>query len=432
MGLIYVLIGCIFLVNPSYTLIDVLPDFIGLIFIMYGISKVADLDEHMSVAMGKLKNAFWVALGKFIFLCMIGVFDSTMIITLSLAAGVLECIFLLPALLEMFGGIDYIAMQYSERYSPQKNDLKTLTAIFVILRAAGSFVPNMIAMLVETAGGDVTSRSIDAAQTSMVLNIAFAVATLAAGVVWLVEASKQIRALHSDKAFNEKLGERYKSEILENKEVMLRRKVGRFTLITSMGFIFFITFRIDSVFFMPEFLFGAAVLVALFFAKEYGKNKTTRNIVIAFIAVGAINYAVMMIYSIRYGDLIYPFGAEGFVPFYVAVTALSAATYALLIACSKQVNDVLRKMTRDSVGLKGVYTDERRRDIDSERAKEILRKLTASEVLTCVYAAIGVAVTVAMPFIEAIWLVKFVAGIILFVQFAVTAKEISNEASNAL
>jgi len=432
MGLICVFVGCIFLFNPSHTLIDILPDIFGVIFIMYGISKAADLDNHLSEAMRRLKYAFWVALGKFVCLCIIGVFDSTMIITLSLAFGVLECVFLIPALTEMFGGLEFIAMRHSEGYRPPENDIKTLTVLFIIIRAAGAFVPDMAAMLSETAGGSVTSDGVDAVRISAVLSVLFSAVTLAVGALWLFRVHSRVLALRRDAALIEKLTERYTAEILENSGVMLRRKVGRFTMITSAGLIFFITFRIESVFFMPEFLFGAAVITAMFFAKEYGTNKKARIIAAAFTAVGAANYAVMIVYSMRYGDLIYPFGVKGFTPFYAAVIALNAVTYALFAVCMRCVTGVLRKMTRDSVGIRGAYNDERRRDVDSERVRTILRKLTASDVLTYIYAATALVVTVTMPFVEAIWLIKFAAGIILFVQFAAVAKEISNEASNAL
>lgn len=432
MGLIYVFVGCIFLLNPSYTLIDVLPDAVGLIFIMYGISKLADLDPHMAEAMRKTRRAFYVALGKLVCMGLVGVFDSTMIITLSLAFGVLEFIFLVPAMTGIFGGIESVMMRSSEKYLPPERDVKTLTAVFLIIRAAGSFVPDMTAMLAETAGGDVTSSPTDAGRISLILNVLFAVITLAVGIVWIVGAAKAVRRFNADAEMNEFLKARYKSEILENGDVMLRRKVGRFTLITSLCCLIFITFRVNSLFFMPEFLFGAAALVALAFAKEYGLDKKTRAIAALFTAVGAADYAANIVYSLRYGDLIYPFGIDGFAPFYAAVIASSVAAYALFILLMRKLTAVLRRMTRDSVGLRGAYTDERRKDIDAERAKKISNKLTATDVIAYFYAAIGVAVKVLMPFAEAIWLVKFAAGIVLFVQFAAVTREISNEASNAL
>ncbi|MBO4428672.1 MAG: hypothetical protein J5832_01825 [Clostridia bacterium] len=432
MGLIYVFIGCIFLFNPSYTLIDVLPDAVGLIFIMYGISKLADLDPHAADAMRKTRYAFYVALGKLVCMGLIGVFDSTMIITLSFAAGVLECIFLVPAMTGIFGGIEAVMMRGSEKYLPPERDLKTLTAVFLIIRAAGSFVPDMAAMLAETAGGDVTSSPVDATQISLILNVVFAAATLALGIVWLVGAAKTVRRFNADAEMNDALKARYKREILENADVMLKRKVGRFTLITSAAGILFITFRLNSLFFMPEFLFGAAALAALAFAKEYGSDKKARALAVAFAAVGAGDYAFNVIYSLKYGDLIYPLGVDGFVPFYAAAIASAVATYALFALLMKRSTAILRRMARDSVGLRGAYNDERRKDIDGERVKKISNKLTATDVITYSYAAIGVAVKVLMPFAEAIWLVKFAAGIIFFVQFAAVTREISNEASNAL
>ena len=112
----------------------------------------------------------------------------------------------------------------------------------------------------------------------------FAAATLALGIVWLVGAAKTVRRFNADAEMNDALKARYKREILENADVMLKRKVGRFTLITSAAGILFITFRLNSLFFMPEFLFGAAALTALAFAKEYGSDKKARALAVAFAA----------------------------------------------------------------------------------------------------------------------------------------------------
>lgn len=40
----------IFLCNPLINVVDVLPDFIGLLMIMHGLSKVAEVTDHLGDA----------------------------------------------------------------------------------------------------------------------------------------------------------------------------------------------------------------------------------------------------------------------------------------------------------------------------------------------------------------------------------------------
>ena len=50
MGLQYLIIGCFFLLNPYFSIIDIIPDFIGCIFLMKGLSKVSKVSVSFEFA----------------------------------------------------------------------------------------------------------------------------------------------------------------------------------------------------------------------------------------------------------------------------------------------------------------------------------------------------------------------------------------------
>ena len=50
MNLGYLLLGLVFLFNPNINVIDVLPDVIGCLFILKGLSKLSDLNRHIASA----------------------------------------------------------------------------------------------------------------------------------------------------------------------------------------------------------------------------------------------------------------------------------------------------------------------------------------------------------------------------------------------
>ena len=79
MNLGYLLAGLIFLFNPNINVIDVLPDFIGCIFIVKGLSKLSDLDRRIASAKAKFRRLAWVALFKaFVSLFTSGLLDQAL------------------------------------------------------------------------------------------------------------------------------------------------------------------------------------------------------------------------------------------------------------------------------------------------------------------------------------------------------------------
>ena len=432
MGLIYILVGCVFLFVPTYNLINVPPDFIGVILVLYGTSKLADLNSHAAAGYAKLKSAAWVTLGKLVCTALFGVFDSTMRVTLALSFGVLECVFLVPALIELFEGIAALATGSVPIKENVSSGIKPLTAAFIILRAASAVIPDAAAMLYETSGGVVTSNAITPEMLRTVLLVFPLVITTAVGIFWLKYVFGLINPVRRDKEFVAALEKRYADEILSDNEKMTARRVGRFCMLMSAATIPLITLQIDGIYFMPEFAFGIVMLVANLITEKYAKNKKLTALLIAFTAVGAAEYAAVTVYSLNFGDAYMPLGEEGFIPLYASLVALAAAQFVLFAVCGRIAANILRKMTGDNVGLGGLCTDERRRDIDAERKKKIFVKIKIAEIVSYVYAAVGTLAVAAIPLVEAAWLARLGAGAILFAVTLWVTRTVSAEAQNAL
>ena len=77
MNIGYLIAGWIFLFNPTVNMIDVLPDVIGYILILKGLSKLADLDGKISAARQRFKAAVWISSGELFVMLLIPVFDAT-------------------------------------------------------------------------------------------------------------------------------------------------------------------------------------------------------------------------------------------------------------------------------------------------------------------------------------------------------------------
>ena len=102
LGIGKLIIAALFLFNPNLVIIDYLPDFIGYIFLLLGISQLADLNYHFEEAQNLFKRMFIVSLAQFISLFVVFGFlppreQSSSIMLVSFAFGALELILLIPA-----------------------------------------------------------------------------------------------------------------------------------------------------------------------------------------------------------------------------------------------------------------------------------------------------------------------------------------------
>lgn len=124
MNIGYLIAGCVFLLNPTVNLIDVLPDVVGYLLILKGIDKLSDLDGKLYSAKKKLKAAAWIAAVKFLVMFLTPVMDSTWYLLFAFCFGILEMIYGIPAFVELFGGISYLEMRYTNHKTRRTEDAK--------------------------------------------------------------------------------------------------------------------------------------------------------------------------------------------------------------------------------------------------------------------------------------------------------------------
>ena len=131
MNLSYLLWGLVFLFNPHINVIDVLPDVIGYLLILKGLSRLSDLNRDIASARAKFRRLSWVALFKLLLSFMtsgvlndalyelglsilVDLFDSTMVLVFVFAFGVMELMYLIPAFISLFEGISFLEIRNTD------------------------------------------------------------------------------------------------------------------------------------------------------------------------------------------------------------------------------------------------------------------------------------------------------------------------------
>ena len=110
----YILAGMIFLFNPHINIIDVLPDVIGYILILHGLSKLSDLERNLLSARDKFLKLAWLSAVKLSCLLILPIFDETLYLIFTFCFGLLEVIWLIPAFVDMFHGISFLESRYTK------------------------------------------------------------------------------------------------------------------------------------------------------------------------------------------------------------------------------------------------------------------------------------------------------------------------------
>lgn len=113
----YMIVGCIFLFNPFFNIVDILPDFIGYLFIMRALLELSDIDRNLRSARNKFKAAMWLSLAKFFLVFASMIFDSTLYLLFTFTFGLMECVYLIPAFIDLFYGISYLEGRYTDHKS---------------------------------------------------------------------------------------------------------------------------------------------------------------------------------------------------------------------------------------------------------------------------------------------------------------------------
>ena len=438
LGLSNLLIGLIFLINPYYGVIDVLPDFIGMILVYKSIVKLSDLDERLHDSKKNYLAALWVSVAMF-FAMGLGVFsggmDKTTTLTIMLAAHILYCILLIPAFKNLFNAMDYGNIRKDGKVDEKgsTSNLTITTSVFLVVRGICAFAPWLSALGQE-----------DELNSGSALDLFFiilaGVVTLIFGVIWFVSVRKYMKAFFKDRVLMDYFYERYQNEVANDKDLWFRRGITKFTLYSLIAYAFTLSFPIDGYYFVPGFVFSLFMYLAAKSILPYAENiKKFKTSLICFGVFSFARYAVMLFYSITYEFVSSPYNPKmsdttKFWIVYSVIVVLTVVSCVFMIMISKQHHTYRKTLIIQSVG-KAENDSSYRDEMDKARIKELNNKSVAVLVFQIIYAIGSVATTMMIPFGEISdafglqWLYRLLLLAGAMIGIYAVSLAISNEAS---
>lgn len=305
MGISYLIAGLTFFFLPNISIIDLLPDFIGCILIIKGLGKLSDLTPLLMNAKLAFIKAMYVNIAKFVLMFSVPYFGNTndmFLLIFSFVFLVLDLIYVFPAFKKLLDGFVYLGNRTnaSVLYKNQ-SELSTLTTIFLFVKSSLPVLADLSYISKPEYSNNISSGNEFYLSNYRLLLVSVNIlVTSIVGVVWLVYAVNYFKSIKKDKALIEYLKNEYKTKVLTNTGLFIRRNIkSAFIFILVGGFLMF-DLLVDSVNILPDFLGGLFILLAALTLKKHCKTRTLFVTSLFFTIVAIVSWGTLSYFAAKF------------------------------------------------------------------------------------------------------------------------------------
>jgi hypothetical protein len=290
LGISLMAVGAFFLFDPFISVVDLLPDALGYLFLWLGLYRLSDLDERIMEASKGLRYLALIGVVRVAALLLAFGFvsptEQPVFILLALfTLGVLDCIVLIPLWKNLCGGLTYLGSRNDAvtmfhrptvggRQS-SRNLLERYTAystVFFVLREVLAVLPEFTVLSHEKGGVelDEATRFYDFVGMYRLVG---GFLSLILGLVWLVWTLFVLRRLKSDIPFFERLAVKYRTEVLTRHELFAMRSVKLALGCLTAAAVCSLDLYLDGINMLPDGLAAIFLLLSILLLRQYtGKN----------------------------------------------------------------------------------------------------------------------------------------------------------------
>lgn len=310
----WILIGLAFFVNPNFSVLDVLPDFIGSAFLIAGFYRLAEIDDSAGKARKALMILALTDACKALSMILLTDPSGTvwpLIFTMCFSVG--EGALFAYAMWRLYQGITYQAMRRSaERLYTGFSSFVGMSVLVAVLKNLLAILPYLTSL--SSDYGTVSSSAASDAEISgflytvlMVFNL---VAVLSYGIGWWIYMLRYFRAVGNEGEFLESLENSYYEEVGSRNEKLTYRALKRAQLLFFLGVIFMFPLRFDGVDFLPDFLSGIMMCLGILILYPLYRKKC-RSALIAG-GIYTVLSAAEWIYTLIFNSEVYIGGNIGY------------------------------------------------------------------------------------------------------------------------
>ncbi len=256
MGFAWILSGLCFTFEPSFRLLDFFPDFLGMLLVIKGLSKLTKIDENLLDARKNATVLFWISLVKLVFCMWTNAGHEDYLLPFTFVFSVLEIIFMLSFFKNLYVGIEYTAQRCGgEKHLNKVSPAFSMAAIFTVVTRVLAFAPQIIQVLSQNDELDLTYRASRRLPLSFIepyVVLACFILSLVLGIVFLCITFGFFSGVSRDKVYVGKLREKYSGEYLADRDKVVSDTLKGVYPLLAAGIVFFLDFSVDAVGVIPN------------------------------------------------------------------------------------------------------------------------------------------------------------------------------------
>ncbi len=266
-------IGLFFLVNPTFSLFDLLPDFIGYMLVFAGIYELSALDDRLNMASKKLWYLALISALRLVAAVGTLGYDSSTVMMLTFVFSICEAVVITAFLSDWFGGFDYF-MQRFDGFSAMSVHANTafLTGIFFYTKIALGFIPEICAIFDLRSYFDIDEAPVWTALSSYkpYAMLLFGLIVFIMGIYWYINTLSYFKKMRSDTTLIENAGIRYSEIAGKGRMQETLYTIADYCVIG--GFVFTLDFTLNLVPVLPSGVSTLLFFIGVLLLKKHIKK----------------------------------------------------------------------------------------------------------------------------------------------------------------
>ncbi len=294
----YILAGLLFFVNPNILVVDILPDFIGTILILYGLAHAAEIDERIKLTRKIFYMLLAVGIGRFLCTFLMPIIDPseyTWFLVFAFCFGIGEAYLFCRAMYTLDSGLTYLSLQtgQNEIYRTTGGTSLGMTIIFTVVKNMFAIFPALTYLTSDY--GTVTDVETNWSFVMWMLMAINVLLVTVYGILWYIRMLKFWKPLKKS-AFLVQVEERYQSEYLSNKSLTVYRDLKRISLLLATGLLFAVPLRMDGIDILPDAVAGVLFIYAGRFLKRMYPETAGKTVLfsVCYTIVSAVEWIYML------------------------------------------------------------------------------------------------------------------------------------------
>ena len=429
-------VSFVFLFNPSISIVDFLPDFIGYIILTLALTKLADLNDTFWEAQKKFKAL--IIVDAFKLLAVFWAFSMaspnerrSSLLLWGFVFAVLDIVFLVPALIKLFAGMTELGLTYESSYiqgaADRKNPtdrIRKLSLAFVIFRAVVTFLPE----LTELTSSYYWELMINPPKFDLyryigVLRFIALVAVLVFGIIWLSRIISYFLKVGKDKTLTDSLSNAYEKKVLTKSGLFIKRRVNIAGYLFLAAIVASFDFRFDGVNIIPDILIIPLIATALAVLGKVVRVSRVKSIL--FCTLGGVSFVAYYIADMTFQRKFYNNGieiiwrSEEAMAMYAVMLALAVFSAAILVllvgfvfGCYTDVISLAASV--DNIDERNAYLTQSFAD---ENKKRLNARLAVCFIIFVAYAVTDVCYAAFSKAFGAMFLINTAGAIAVFITF---------------